>query len=77
MPLPLVFIGVAVVTGATGAGATVKAGVDHSKAKKINTNTEERIAYAASRLNTLREQCGEALQHLGEEKLFVLSAVSM
>ena len=73
MPLPLVFIGIAVVTGATGAGATVKAGVDHSKAKKINSNTEERIAYAANRLNTLREQCGDALQHLGEEKLFVLS----
>ena len=73
MPLPLVFIGIAVATGATGAGATVKAGVDHSKAKKINTNTEERITYAANRLNDLRRQCGEALQHLGEEKLFVLS----
>lgn len=73
MPLPLVFIGIAVATGATGAGATVKAGVDHSKAKKINTNTEERITYAANRLNDLRGQCGEALQHLGEEKLFVLS----
>ena len=73
MPLPLVFIGIAVVTGATGAGATVKAGVDHSKAKKINANTEERITYAANRLNILREQCGDALQHLGEEKLFVLS----
>ena len=73
MPLPLIFIGIAVVTGATGAGATVKAGVDHSKAKKINTNTEERITYAANRLNDLRGQCGEALQHLGEEKLFVLS----
>lgn len=73
MPLPLVFIGIAAVTGATGAGATVKAGVDHSKAKKINANSEERIAYAANRLNVLREQCGDALQNLGEEKLFVLS----
>ena len=73
MFLPLIFIGIAVVTGATGAGATVKAGVDHSKAKKINANTEERIAYAANRLDTLRQQCGDALQRLGEEKLFVLS----
>lgn len=73
MPLPLIFIGIAVVTGATGAGATVKAGVDHSKAKKINANTEERLAYAANRLDTLRQQCGDALQRLGEEKLFVLS----
>ena len=73
MPLPLLFIGIAAVTGATGAGATVKAGVDHSKAKKINANSEERIAYAVNRLNVLREQCGDALQNLGKEKLFVLS----
>lgn len=73
MPLPLVFIGIAVATGVTGAGATVKAGVDHNKAKRINMNTEERITHAANHLEVLRQQCGEALQCLGEEKLFVLS----
>ena len=73
MPLPLVFISIAAVTGATGVGATVKAGVDHNKAKKINLNSEERVADAAQRLEKLRLQCGEALQHLGEEKLYVLS----
>lgn len=35
MPLPIIFIGIAAVTGALGASATVKAGVDHSKAKKL------------------------------------------
>ncbi len=73
MPLPLVFIGIAVATGVTGAGATVKAGIDHNKAKRINMNTEERITHAANHLEILRQQCGEALQCLGEEKLFVLS----
>ena len=73
MPLPLIFIGIAVATGVTGAGATVKAGVDHSKAQKINANAEDRIAQAANHLEVLRKQCGEALQRLGEEKLFVLS----
>ena len=72
MPLPLIFIGIAVATGVTGAGATVKAGVDHGKAKKINVNAEERITQAANHLEVLRGQCGEALQELGEEKLFVL-----
>lgn len=73
MPLPIIFIGIAAVTGALGASATVKAGVDHSKAKKINLNSEERIAQAATRLETLRKQCGDALTELGEEKIFVLS----
>ena len=73
MPLPLIFIGIAVATGVTGAGATVKAGVDHGKAKKINANAEERITQAANHLDVLRQQCGESLQRLGEEKVFVLS----
>jgi len=73
MPLPLIFIGIAVATGVTGAGATVKAGVDHDKAKKIHANAEERITQAASHLEVLRGQCGKALQGLGEEKLFVLT----
>ena len=73
MPLPLIFIGIAVATGVTGAGATVKAGVDHSKARIINANAEERITQAATHLEVLRQQCGEALQGLGEEKIFVLA----
>ena len=74
MPLPIVFIGIAAATGAAGAGAAVKAGVDHNTAKKINSNTEERIMHAALRLEELRHQCGEALESLGKEKMQVLSA---
>ncbi len=73
MPLPVVFIGIAAATGAVGAGATVKAGVDHNTTKKINSNTEERIVHAAVHLEELRRQCGEALENLGREKVQVLS----
>ena len=72
MPLPLVFIGIAAATGATGIGSSVKAGVDQMHAKKLNLNSEERIEKAASRLDVLRKQCGESLESLGAEKFAVL-----
>lgn len=73
MPLPLLFIGIAAVTGATGIGASVKAGIDQNKAKKINLNSDERITSAAHHLEDLRHQCGCSLQRLGEAKISVLS----
>lgn len=73
MPLPLVFIGIAAVTGATGVGATVKAGVDQTHAKTINEDANQRIENAAKRLDFHRKQCGDSLQSLGEEKVFVLN----
>lgn len=73
MPLPLVFIGFAALTGVTGVGATVKAGVDNNNAKRINNNSEERITNAANRLESLRHQCGQALESLGREKVFVMT----
>ena len=47
MPIPFLFIGIAAVTGATGAGKTVKAGVDQSRAKKINANANATAKYYA------------------------------
>ena len=41
MPLPLLFIGVAVATGGLGIGKGIKAGVDVSKASKINKNAND------------------------------------
>lgn len=72
MPLPLIFIGIAVATGLTGIGAGTKAGFDFSKAKSINENAAERISEGVSRLDTYRKQCGKSLEKLGEEKLFIL-----
>ena len=73
MPLPLVFIGIAALTGTAGIGGTVKAGVDQSHAHSINTTSNEKVDKQASQLNELRLQCGSALRNLGEEKLFVLN----
>ncbi|MCQ2513289.1 MAG: hypothetical protein MJ092_07915 [Lachnospiraceae bacterium] len=72
MPLPLLFIGVAAATGATGAGTTIKGFIDQNSAKKLNQNSEARTAQAGERLETLRHQCGAALENLGKEKLRVL-----
>ena len=38
MPLPLLFIGVAAATGTMGVGKSIKAGMDASTAKKLNTD---------------------------------------
>ncbi len=73
MPLPVLFIGIAALTGATGIGTTVKAGFDQHKAKTINNKASELIKIKAERLENLRRGCGASLQSLGEEKVFVLN----
>ena len=73
MPIPLLFIGIAAVTGATGLGSMTKAGFDQHKARKLNENSDERMEAAALRLDTLRRQCGSALEELGNAKLHVLN----
>ena len=72
MPLPLLFIGIAVATGAVGIGKTTMAGFDQHKASKLNENSNKRMEEAATRLNTYRRQCEASLEALGNEKLFVL-----
>ena len=74
MPLPLLFIGVAAVTGAVGGGKTVKAGVDQKRAKAINAEANDMVDEAAQRLEILRGQCGDALASLGEIKVSVLNS---
>ena len=73
MPLPLVFIGIAALTGATGIGAGVKAGADNVHAHSLNSTSNEKIDKSGQQLNELRLQCGNALRNIGEEKLFVLN----
>lgn len=74
MPIPLIFIGIAAVTGTTGLGLTAKAGVDQHKAKELNSESDARIEEAANKLEELRKQCGDSLVDLGEEKVFVLNS---
>lgn len=73
MALPLLFIGAAAITGIAGAGGTIKAGVDHSKAMSINAEANDIVEAAATRLEALRIECSEALDSIGKEKLFVLN----
>ncbi len=74
MPLPLMFIGIAAVTGGLGIGKGVKAGIDNSKADNINKQAQSSVDEATNRLNRQREACGKALRVLGEEKMFVLNS---
>ncbi len=74
MPLPLLFIGVAAVTGGFGIGSTIKAGIDSDNAKTINESANELIQNGTDWLNTQRLACGRSLGQLGEEKLFVLNS---
>lgn len=73
MPLPLLFIGVAAATGSLGVGKSIKAGVDANKAQKINKSANEIVQDATENMNAQRLACGRSLEHLGEEKLFVLN----
>ncbi len=73
MPIPLFFIGAAIVTGAIGGGKTVKAAVDNNTATKINDIANENVAHARDRLNDQREQASAALTELGRQKLDVLN----
>ena len=73
MPLPLLFIGVAAISGAVGAKKSVSAGIDTYHAKEINKNANELIEESATWLNEQRLACGRSLQDLGKEKVWVLN----
>lgn len=72
MALPLIFIGIAAITGVAGVSSTAVAGVNQTKANKLNLSAEQRVENAANRLDYLRHQCGTALTNLADEKIFVL-----
>ena len=72
MPIPFLFIGVATLTGAVGAGKAIHAGVQNSDAKRINESANRRIENAQEKLNNERASSGVALEKLGEIKLNIL-----
>ena len=73
MPLPLLFIGIAAVTGALGIGKSVKAAVDTNTANKTNQKANEIVDQAKNRINVARKQSGSSLEALGRKKLNVLN----
>ena len=74
MPIPLLFIGVAAVTGAFGVGKSVKAGIDIADANNTNKSAEEIVKSASSKIEHCRKNCGEAIESLGERKVQVLNS---
>lgn len=74
MPLPLLFIGIAVATGGVGAGKSIKAGIDASTAQKVNKSANQIIQDSTDFINAQRLACARSLSQLGEEKLFVLNS---
>lgn len=73
MRLPLLFIGIAAVTGALGIGKSVKAAVDTNSANKTNKKANEIVDQAKNRINVARKQSGSSLEALGRKKLNVLN----
>jgi len=73
MPIPLLFIGIAAATGGLGIGKGVKAGVDVSRASKINRSANELVEESVDMLERQRKACETSLRWLGEEKLFILN----
>ena len=72
MPLPLLFIGAAVATGAVGSTKTIKAVTDNSKAGRINRAANQSIEEAGQELDRQRTEVSSALEKLGREKLDIL-----
>lgn len=73
MPLPLFFIGIAAASGGVGLGKTIKAGIDSSVANKINKSANQIVNESTTYLNVQREASGDALRHLGEQKIYILN----
>lgn len=73
MPLPLFFIGAAVTTGVFGAGKTVGAVMDNSKADSINKLANKSVEMARQEMERQRSEVSAALSSLGEAKIFTLS----
>lgn len=73
MPLPLLFIGIAAVSGLAGAGKTVKAVIDNSNAQKINTQANAGVEAAQKRLEDQRTAVARSLEALGSLKLNILT----
>jgi hypothetical protein len=74
MPIPLLFIAIAVGTGGLGIGKTIKAGVDTHKAKKVTAAANEILEAAKKGLNNARKRSGDKLKKLGLTKVEILDS---
>ena len=74
MPIPVLLIGMAAVSSTVGLGKTVKAGIDGNNARIINQSANELIDNATKAINAQRTACSNALNKLGELKMYILNS---
>jgi arsenate reductase-like glutaredoxin family protein len=72
MPIPLLFIGAAVVSGAFGVGKSIKAGIDQKDANDTNEQANAIIELSSEKIETCRKNCGDAINNLGTCKVNIL-----
>lgn len=63
----------AATSGVFGAGKTTQAVINGKKATEINEKANQSIEEAKDELERQRKEVGKSLEHLGEEKIYVLS----
>lgn len=73
MPIPLLFIGAAVATGALGVGKSIKAGMDQKEANETNEEASNIVEAASRKIETCRKNSGAAIDHLGKCKINILN----
>lgn len=61
-----------VLSGTAGVGTTIKAVFDKNSANQIRKDANTRLKSAKEKLDEKRNACKESLDHLAEEKIFIL-----
>ena len=72
MPIPIFFIGIGAGAVALGVGKTVKAGFDQKDANDTNELAKNIGDDATNAANKSREASGNAINNLGQQKIYVL-----
>lgn len=75
MPLPLLAWAAIGVTGLFGAGKTIEAISDNSKASDINKEANSIVEKAKKRITSCKDASGKSLQTLGAKKAYVLTGL--
>lgn len=70
MPVPFALI-FAAAAGGVGAAKSVKAALDQDDANNTNENAQKIIDDTTNKINRYRKNCGDAVNHLGQEKVWV------
>lgn len=72
MPIPLLFLGAATLTGAVGIGKSAKAIHDRHDANETNELAQDTIDRAKEKATDARDYCGKSIANLGQAKVNVL-----